>query len=310
MTQVAPANEIELYFQSLQQGSVLHRSVENAHAFAALGNDSSEAAVVSQTCDVVLPKRPTALLAPVVELHGEELRIARRRDNPRFVHLPRRGAAFFADLGHIHAIHKTALVGSEVTDGIDLTDDAEIRTLALAIGRWFSRFAFPDEVVPWLRPLLKVIREKYNKSQSPVGQVLQDVVEIRVEAQSWAELPLDLVLHVIVRAGAVPTMDDSELGQVPPAAFDAAGEVVGPTDLAALLTKASDPASKAALWPLLAESMARLCRPSTRDPADPSVESAVSGIVGEFWADDEFPLSRYRKSELLDVDYLSAGYPL
>lgn len=167
MTQVAPANEIELYFQSLQQGSVLHRSVENAHAFAALGNDSSEAAVVSQTCDVVLPKRPTALLAPVVELHGEELRIARRRDNPRFVHLPRRGAAFFADLGHIHAIHKTALVGSEVTDGIDLTDDAEIRTLALAIGRWFSRFAFPDEVVPWLRPLLKVIREKYNKSQSP-----------------------------------------------------------------------------------------------------------------------------------------------
>lgn len=209
MTQVAPANESELYFQSLQQGSVLHRSEDNARAFTLLGEDCHAAAVVSQTCDVVLPKRPTVLLAPVVELHDEELRRARRRDNPRFVQLAQYGESRFADVCYIHATEKAALVGSEVADGIDFTDDAEVRTLALAIGRWFSRFAFPNEVVPWFRPLQEVIRSKYN-----------------------------------------------------------------------------------------------------RDLTDPSVERSVSGIAGTFWTDDEFPLSRYRKSELLDVDYLSAGYPL
>lgn len=311
MTPLPPSSDDgEEYFRALRQGSVLHRSAVNAQAFAILGTDCEVVAVVSQTCDVVLPKRPTALLAPVVELQDEELRVARRRDNPRFVHLPVHGETCFADLGRIHALDKPQLVGSRTTAGIDFDDDASVRTLALAIGRWFSRFAFPDEVVPWLRPLLQTVREKYSKSQSPLGQVLQDVVEIRIEAQHWSALPLELVLHVIVKAGVVPTIDDPGVGLVPQAAFDPDGQIVGPADLAELITKADSSETRAALWPMLAESLARLCRPSTRDLEEPIVANAVSEVVGEFWTDDEFPLSKYRKSELLDVDYLSAGYPL
>lgn len=298
------------YFRGLRQGSVIGRADMNAAAFSLFGDVCGEAAVVSQTCDVVLPKRPTVLLAPVVELRGDDLQFARRRDNPRYVPLPVHGAASFADLGQIHAVDKLGIVNSEVAAGIDLDDDVEVRTLALAIGRWFSRFAFPDDLVPWLRPLLKIIREKYNKTQSPLGQILQDVVEIRVEAEQWSVRPLDIGLHIVVKAGVVPTVDDMELGQVPITAYGQSGKVVSPAVLAELITGAPSPEVKAALWPLLAESLALACHPSDRDFQLPDVSSAVSRITGEFWTDDEFPLSRQRKSELLDVDYLSDGYPL
>lgn len=298
------------YFRSLRQGSLLRRASENAEAFSILGEECDVVAVVSQTCDVVLPKRPTVVIAPIIELQDDELQRALRRDDPRFVHLPLHGEASFADLANVHAVEKSHLAGSASGAGIDLDDDDAVRTLALSIGRWFSRFPLPDDVVPWIRPLLGVIRHKYNKTQSPLGQVLQHVVEIRVEARLWSERPLDLILHVIVRAGSVPAVDDSALGQVPDGATDADGNVLSPSALAELIVREASPSPRAALWPLMADSLASICRPSTKDSAQTGVLAAVAGVAGEFWADDEFPLSKYRKSELLDVDYLSAGYPL
>lgn len=311
MTEVHPETSNEAYFRTLGQGSILHRDATNAVAFDVFGEECEVVAVVSQTCDVVLTKRPTILLAPVVELFGDDHRKARRRDNPRYVHLPGHGEIYFADLARIHAIEKPRLVGTAITAGVAPDDDGAVRDFSLAIGRWFSRFAFPDEIVPWLRPLLSVIREKYSKSQSPLGRILEDVVEIRVEARQWATFPIDLVLHVIVKAGAVPSIEEESLGTIPENALGKDGNVVAPTALAELIVNADSSATQAALWPLLAESLARICQPAAKDLANPRVADALSGaIVGEFWQDDEFPLSKYRKSELLDVDYLSAAHPL
>lgn len=311
MTEANPDAASEAYFRTLGQGSLILRDATNTKALNVFGEECEVFAVVSQTCDVVLAKRPTILLAPVVELSGDDDRSARRRDNPRYVHLPGHGEKCFADLARIHAIDKPHLVGAVIAAGVAPDDDGAVRDFSLAIGRWFSRFAFPDEIVPWLRPLLGLIREKYRKSQSPLGRILKDVVEIRVEARQWSTRPIELVLHVIVKAGTVPSIEEGSLGVIPKDALDEDGRIVSPTALAELIVNADSKATRAALWPLLADSLAQICQPADRDLANPQVASAVSGeIVGEFWQDDEFPLSKYRKSELLDVDYLSAAHPL
>lgn len=311
MTEVPPETANEAYFRTIGQGSILHRGSANAEALDIFGEECEVVAVVSQTCDVVLAKRPTILLAPVVELSGDDHRAARRRDNPRYVHLPGHGEVFFADLARIHAIDKPHLVGAAITAGVATDDDGAVRDFSLAIGRWFSRFAFPDEIVPWLRPLLSLIREKYRKPQSPLGRILKDVVEIRVEAREWSTRPIELVLHVIVKAGTVPSVEEGALGVIPSDALDEDGSIVSPVVLAELIVNSDSSATRAALWPLLAASLARICQPADKDLTNPQVAGAVSGeIVGEFWQDDEFPLSKYRKSELLDVDYLSAAHPL
>lgn len=296
------------FFERLRQGDVVALPAGCSSALSAVPDGTTHCVVVSQTCDVVLPKRPTVILAPAVTLAGDESRLAARRELPRFVHVPRLGANTFADLAHLHAIEKQRLVGCEVSAGIDRNSDIDVRSFALAVGRWFSRFAFPDEVVPWLNPLLSVIREKYTKPSSPLGQALQDVVEFRVEAEKWSARPLDLTLHVIVRAGAIPTMPDDLIDEQAAASAKNSDSIRSPSEVASLLVAAKTDRAKATLWPLLAESFAAQCRPRSGD-AGADTARAVTEVTGLLWSDDEFPLSRVRKSELLDVEYLSDGYP-
>jgi hypothetical protein len=55
----------------------------------------------------------------------------------------------------------------------------------------------------------------------------------------------------------------------------------------------------------LAESFAALCKPASLDRHPEAVATAVSSIEWQLWGDDEFPLARVRKSEPLDLEYLS-----
>jgi hypothetical protein len=43
--------------------------------------------------------------------------------------------------------------------------------------------------------------------------------------------------------------------------------------------------------------------------ADPQVRAAVSHLTAEVVSADEFPLTRVRRSEILDVDHLSGPTP-
>ncbi len=312
MTEPTPMPDedaLRVQFSRLRQGHVFS-SVESVSWMEVFPDGTDSAVIVSQSCDVVLPKRESVLLAPVVTLTGEESRVAKRRDNPRYVHLPLTGEDKFADLGQVHAVLKGRLYDQPSEPGISLDSDNAVRMLALAVGRWFSRFAFPDEVHPWLSPLYSIVRQKYDRPASPIGKVLQDVVELRVEAEQWSARPLELTLHVIARAGAVPTLEDDDQPSLPPLAKRADGTLKAPGDLASLLLAATVPSQQAALWGALADSMAELCKPGAREQSDPLVAGAVSEITAVLWSDDEFPLSRFRKSELLDLDYLSTGFPL
>lgn len=309
---IAPAEgDPNAYFSNVRQGHVFAYKADPEGWASAFPDNTEAVVVVSQTCDVVLAKRETVILGRVTTLAGDEARIARRRDNPRYVPIPLAGNDCYVDLAYLHTFDKAALCGLACTPGVSPTNDSEVRAFALAVGRWFSRFAFPDEVTPWLRPLYDVVRQKYDKPASALGMILHDVVELRLEAEDWGARPLRLTLHVIVRAGAMPTLEDQDMEHRhrPPTALRPDGSLKTPADLAPLLVAAGHSAEAGLLWGALAEALAALCAPRGRDADDPAIMDAVTKVDALLWADDEFPLSRVRKSEILDLDYLSPGFP-
>lgn len=290
------------FFKDVRQGHVLELNSGSDH------RNVSKFVVLSQTCDVVLSKRPSVTLARVIELTGGDRAQAATRTNPRYVPLLHLGVEYFADLCHIESRNKTDLIGVPYSEGIDLGDAEVRRDFSLAITRWFGRFPFPDEVVPWLRPLEQVVREKYQK-QSALGALLrQVVVEVRVEeSDQWRQAPYSIEVHTIVRAEALPTLPDG----IPDASKfleelrEPDGRVKAPVALAELFERNEDPYKRLHVLHALAESLASICR-SGNLPGQPEVvANAVVAMEGHLWGDDEFPLSRVRKSEPLDLEYLS-----
>jgi hypothetical protein len=267
----------------------------------------SESVVISQTCDVVLPKRPTVVIAEIVELEEKDARRAKAGHNPRYVRVE---GMRFADLSRITSLEKSELIEISSRESADLASERDKRDFGIAIGRWFGRFAFPDDVVPWLSPLEEQIREKYEKPESPLGKVLQDVVEIRVEATDWLATPLTLTLHVIARAGSVPDPDglDEPTKALVGRLRKPSGEPKSPSDVASVLNSATDDTTRSYCWDVLVESLAMLCVPKA-SKSSPSVAGAVADVDGLLWTDDQFPLARVHRSEILDVDYLSSPQP-
>lgn len=302
------------YFSALRQGQVLVLDLPEG--------PSGDHVIVSQSCDVVLEKREMIQLAPVVTLDDQGIRRgALNGDNPRYPPV-RHSEPAFADLGRIISLRKDIVNGVEPGPGIDPESEVEARAFGLAVGRWFGRFAFPDNIQPWLAPLQKLIREKYDRPSSPLGQALQSVSEIRVQASDpkedastgkpnprpWSAVPLNLILHIIIGADALPALDD-EMTAVRPLArlADIPSDLV---EACQALSTSTDPFEKAALWEAIGAAFSQRCVPHGKATVAPQVTSAVHSVTAKIWSDDEFPLAMYRKSEQLDIDFLSDPIPL
>jgi hypothetical protein len=268
----------------------------------------------------VQANRPNVVVAAVTRLQGHEAAEARGGSSTRYVCLTALGDELFADLEVIGTLEKSGLASLDATPGIDATDDEGIRSFALRIGRRFGRFPFPDEVVPWLRPLQDTVEDKYDKPNSALGRALQEVVELRVEAPDWQAKPLELTLHVIVKAGTLPEVDEESEEDIPQQLSQwlrSAGDVIRtPVQIAERLYRrelrsgvAPTPGERYHLWNAFAEALANLCRPRGAEAGKPEVMQAVAEIVGMVSSDDEFNLSQYRRSEMLDLDYLSPPMP-
>lgn len=285
------------------------RKIRQGHVFSAAGPDGEpeQLVVLSQTCDVVLAKRPTVTFAKVVTVAASDQSAAMAGAMPRYVRLPSLSGYLFADMSFIETRAKEAIAGAEYVEGIDLSDDDRRRDFALAVTRWFGRFPFPDEVVPWLQPVERIIREKYDR-QGALGKLLREVVvELRVET-NWASSPYALELHTIVRAETLASIEDEPSSA--PAGFIARlraddGKIRTPTAIADIYASTDDPLERSLALDEFATSLAAVCRPHMRHRDDASVMNAVTSVEGRLWADDEFPLSRVRKSEPLDLEYLS-----
>lgn len=267
--------------------------------------------VISQTCDVVLADRPAVHVARRIRLSDAHAREARNGKRPRFVHLPQVGDRDFADLEVLATVAKAEVANHVRLAGVH--GDEQVRRFAGAIARKFGRFAFPDPVAPWLRPLEDVVASKARKPNSPEGRAVEQVVELRVEAANgWGVAPYDLTLCVIVQPGVLPTFPDDSVPAIDPALnrwlYDAEGRLLRSSgEIAARLERAGSQGERYWLWLALGDAWALRCSPS--GVVTDEIRSAVGGIVADVVPADEFPLTRVRRSEILDLDHLSAPTP-
>lgn len=269
--------------------------------------------LISQTCDVVLGNRHSVQVAPLVFLDAHLADGARGGDRPRFVHVPELGETAFADLEVVATVSKRWLGRHVRTAGV--ARDEDVRDLGRKIGRRYSRFAFPDELHPWLEPLTKAVVSKSHNPRSHEGHVVNsDVVEFRVEATTgWASgAPYDLVLVVIVHPGVLPSFPDDEMPDLPEELnewlySDDGNLVRTPGEIASKLANTTDAVDRYFLWPALAEAWVGRCVPDGRHPR--MVREALSSLNAEVVSADEYSLARYRRSEQLDLDHLSQPLP-
>lgn len=142
--------------------------------------------LVSQTCDIVrsCEVRPVVELAPLIEVSVQELKEIKAQKRPSFGFIPGlEQLRLVADLDRTMTVEKAVVAGWDVTPGI--RDDSETRQFQRCLARKRSRFAFPDDFNAHIAPLHRRVVEKHGK-QSPEGEALRSLIEIRVLAQpSW-----------------------------------------------------------------------------------------------------------------------------
>lgn len=161
-------------------------------------------AIVSQTCDVVRScgLRPMVELSPLVLVDQNVLEevISWRRPNyatvPALVDL-----SLVADLDRTMTVEKAVIAGWERIQG--LRTDAEIRDFQRVLARKRQRFAFPGDFNAYVNPLQKRLVEKHEK-ESPEGQALRDLQEIRVLATpSWNAQQTQLRFYFVRKQGSL-----------------------------------------------------------------------------------------------------------
>lgn len=274
------------------------------------------AAILTQTCDLVQPSKPYVVLAPVVELSANEGSLAKSGRMPQYVHLPSIDGDKFVDLTRCATVTKSALAKRErLHAGVESSDNVAASRFGAQIGRRFSRFAFPDEVQPWFRPLQEKVAKMYGK-ESPLGKLLRSTVDLRIQSTDWNKPGMQLIVHVIVPSGQVPASDDfdpAEISQVLIRELRPQGELIEDAGKIAerILAASSDTATPFSaadryhLWNAFAEALANLCKPKPTI-SDPSVLNAVASVDGLLSTDDEFSLYLFRRTESLDLEHLSA----
>jgi hypothetical protein len=265
-------------------------------------------AIISQTCDIVREGPPRLLVAPLVKLDGQIAAEARSGRRSQYVEVPSGGTDAFVDLDGVAALMKSNPILAQANR--TLFADEDIRRFSWAVGRRFSRFAFPDEIVPWFQPLTDVVKKKYSRPESAEGKLFNRVAQFRIEAAGgWTEPPYSLTLVIILEPGELPHLDDDEIADVPTDIL----ALQRPDQIANSLIGETDPYRRYWLWLRLGDAWAAMCYPmdkylkSKSDSERRAVNAAVENglIEAEVLSADEYTLNRIQRSELLDLDYLS-----
>ena len=120
--------------------------------------------LLSQTCDIVQnpASRPFIIVGALCRLTGTDRSAAAAGHIPRFVPIPTLPADCFVDLDQLASVPKERLRNWPRIQGCDGDDHA--RVFSRFIGRYFSRFAFPDDLNPALKPLVQRLKEKRRQT--------------------------------------------------------------------------------------------------------------------------------------------------
>lgn len=278
----------------LEQGSVF----QNVTSLPLLDGDAHTSlptpfgvVVVSQTCDNV--RSSYIQVAPVVALKGADWANAASGRSARHATLPGLGDMFGVELGTIASINKSFLAEADRKAGVVSLRDS--RALAQAIGRRFSRFAFPDDIVIWLNPLRRLTQSKSGKPESPEGKALTKIRQIRVRSEEgWTTRPYVLSFDFI--------LDEDELP------FES--EPIDPSsDLAVWVRNkaASEIAARLENAPLSEHEflLHSLCTAWIAKCQEKTEGSPVQDWSVDLHTADEYSVASYWDSEALDFDHLS-----
>lgn len=252
--------------------------------------------LLTQCCDLAREGSGEAHVAAVVELSASEVGNAKSGRTPRYIPLEAVSERqLFADLGLVGGMTHAAVANQRRIPGVP---EGERHRVGDRVARRFSRFAYPDEVVPVLGWVVRKIRSKAQAAESPLGRLLGRVDRIRVEVDGdWAQPPWSITLLFIVADGELPTLGDG-----PPSVLGAPSD----QSLSGLATAIADaePGSGALgpLWDRFGETLARdalaASSPSPRHVADLRVE-----VIEE----SDLSFARYRRTSPLDVDHISGA---
>ena len=154
-------------------------------------------AIVSQSCDVVKGTEncPYVQVAPLILVDKDEASHIVRGKRPRLIIIPGlEGKGLAIDLDACATVQKDAIVSEERVCGCP--DDVAQAHLGKALARHRGRFAFPDDFNDEVAaPIAEWISDKYKK-QSPQGDLIQSIVEVRVTTDNWTK-PGFLTLHFL-----------------------------------------------------------------------------------------------------------------
>jgi hypothetical protein len=215
-------------------------------------------------------------------------------ETPQYVAVPEAGMDAFVDLDEIATISKTLAVEWPHRPGVR-EDPEEIRRFGQGVARKFGRYPFPNYFIESVDLLRKRILHRWDKSTSPEGRVLADLVQIRVKpVPIEGASATDFSLSFIMKQGSLPILDNPPSPSRQITSWLSASR--GPADIAQKIANPSISLDdKAFLYDRLAESWADQC--STND--------VVRSISGEIVSEDEYVLTEYWQSERLDLDQLS-----
>lgn len=296
-------NETSEGMRQYQQGDVLprltHMAVETESGPTILEAPHG-VVIISQTCDLIRDDRPLVHVAKRAQLTSSAKALASSGKMPRYIALPAIGDNEFADLDHLYSLHKNLLASQERIASVrDATESAKF---GQGVGRYFSRFAFPNEIHEFFSPLARHIHSKAGSHESPEGRLINRVVQLRLQSLSgWETPPYDLQLIVIVDSTALPMIPDDELPEFDEELhswlYDAEQKVKRTGhDIASRLEATTDANQRFWLWKAIGDAWTKRCKPS----------QAVPGITTEVMSADEFTFTMLELSQLLDLDYLSS----
>lgn len=318
----SPSERTPTGFASFQQADVL--KIDRIPLLGPTGDvvwlpTPDGAVIISQTCDVVQPNKTYLQVAPLVRLAEDNARRAAKGAMPGYVAVPMAGPDAFADLDHLATVAKEHV--APLTPQRGVAHVRETRIFGMRVGRRFSRFAFPDEVSPWLEPLKETVIKKAGKTSSPLGRVLDEWVEsLRIECTpSWdAGSPYQLTLLVLVKPELLPVLDEDEepvaSGELSQWLWDRNAHIrQNPASIAERLLKTPSSAAtrydRVWLWEAFAQSLADACRPKPQAPQETLNAVAGGAFDPEVTTTREITYERILRSEEIDVEHLSPPLP-
>lgn len=321
LQQPSPPSDWQDHLATLRQGHVINLAsipVACARDRVRWEPTPEGVAIITQTCDLVLPDRPTAHVARVIHLSEQAAKENRNGRRPNLVPLPELGPTFFADLSYISTLDKAVIAEHEARAGVESDDD--VRKFGQRVGRRYSRFAFPDDVVPWLEPLRTLAIKRAGRPESPMGLAFDEVASLRLESDNgWVSYPFSLKLCVVIKPGILPPLSDDDEPDLSDELRDwlyGESESILRRDGNAIAKRLIFEAEKLDvgarfwLWSSLAEYWATICKPPKN--ALPSVQGAIIGnaLESDMISTDDFSFERYRTSDEIDLDHLSSPLPI